>query len=330
MSQLFTALFAALVVMSVLVEGLSVESAFAEIVPAGAMTTSAEVETASAGTTRVQSASAGVILIEDTIELDGRQYVVSGDQLIDVETISIIGFEPIEAGHGPELITDRDMATEAKPRKGHIGPLRGASYGNLKQWTDGVLPIEFEDNVPEDIKLRFIYACETWAQYGQIKCQLGSYKNRALRVSVDGEGCWSTLGMNSIFFYTRRLNLELGGCTSRKVILHEVGHSLGLIHEHQRADRDQYIEIVNENLELSFLVKFNFNISKSRLHTPYDFFSIMHYGSRYFSRDGYSATIVAKEPYKKFQRYIGSGEELSPLDQFARANEKDTYARASH
>jgi len=231
---------------------------------------------------------------ENIIELDGHKYILSGDQLIDID------------------------AFEEKPsfKKGAL-PVRGASYGRLRKWTDGVLPIEFEDNVPSWLRTQFLRACEIWAQYGQIKCQVGPYKNRTLRVSINSKGCWSTLGMNSMVVVARRLNLEPNGCEVMPVILHEIGHSLGLIHEHQRTDRDEYIEIVKENMVPSLRIKFNFNIANSRLHTPYDFFSIMHYGSNFFSEDGRSKTIVAKDPYKNFQKHIGRSKYLSPLDQYA-------------
>ena len=43
----------------------------------------------------------------------------------------------------------------------------------------------------------------------------------------------------------------------------------------------------------------------------------MHYGSNFFSEDGRSETIIPKDPYKKFKKYIGRSNYLSPLDQYA-------------
>ena len=61
--------------------------------------------------------------------------------------------------------------------------------------------------------------------------------------------------------------------------VHEIGHTLGMLHEHQRSDRDNYIDIFRENLNWSDR-KFNTNFAKvGRSYGLYDPNSIMHYGS---------------------------------------------------
>jgi hypothetical protein len=57
-------------------------------------------------------------------------------------------------------------------------------------------------------------------------------------------------------------------------VMHEIGHSMGLIHEHQRPDRDKFVEVTREGG----------NFDKRTGHDvaavgKYDLGSIMHYGS---------------------------------------------------
>ena len=72
-------------------------------------------------------------------------------------------------------------------------------------------------------------------------------------------------------------------------IIHEIGHAAGFYHEQQRPDRDLFIEVNEENIEEG--KEDNFDIRTSGLTLgPYDYGSIMHYGSRAFSTGGDTIT----------------------------------------
>ena len=60
---------------------------------------------------------------------------------------------------------------------------------------------------------------------------------------------------------------------------HELGHALGLFHEHQRPDRDEYISVVRENIKTGQESNFS-PVSPTfidYLGVPYDLTSDMHY-----------------------------------------------------
>lgn len=62
-----------------------------------------------------------------------------------------------------------------------------------------------------------------------------------------------------------------------EMIVHELGHLVGLWHEHARYDRDSHVIVQFNNIKE--LQEHNFNKQKSmRLLAPYDLSSIMHYG----------------------------------------------------
>ena len=68
-------------------------------------------------------------------------------------------------------------------------------------------------------------------------------------------------------------------------LLHELGHLIGFYHEHQRPDRDNYIQIHYQNLaKSSYYVQFQ----KYDFETygAYDFASIMHYSLDIFAKFG--------------------------------------------
>ena len=72
-------------------------------------------------------------------------------------------------------------------------------------------------------------------------------------------------------------------CTTGSVI-HEIGHSWGLLHEQERADRGAYITVLYENIDKRYLGNFNQSAASKDLGY-YDFDSIMHYGPTGFARN---------------------------------------------
>ena len=92
------------------------------------------------------------------------------------------------------------------------------------------------------------------------------------------------------------MNLQNGNCASIVTVLHEILHALGFWHEQSRPDRNNYVTIHYENI-LPQAVR---NFEKRRQNevnsgeSPYDYKSVMHYRSWYFSRNGKN-TISRKD-----------------------------------
>ncbi|XP_008546307.3 bone morphogenetic protein 1-like [Microplitis demolitor] len=70
-------------------------------------------------------------------------------------------------------------------------------------------------------------------------------------------------------------------CMSLGSLLHELGHTIGFFHEHTRPDRDDYVEVIRDNIMTGEEHNFD-KASKDESTTlgqAYDYSSIMHYSS---------------------------------------------------
>ncbi|KAJ8289811.1 hypothetical protein GJAV_G00005590 [Gymnothorax javanicus] len=102
-------------------------------------------------------------------------------------------------------------------------------------------------------------------------------------------------------------------CDHVFIVEHEILHALGFWHEQSRYDRDEYVTILWENIEEGQELNFEKTLkNETTSHgTPYDYYSVMHYGPYTFS-NGNGTTIITKLP--QFQNIIGQTLDMSHFD----------------
>ncbi|XP_077148300.1 astacin-like metalloendopeptidase [Ranitomeya variabilis] len=105
-----------------------------------------------------------------------------------------------------------------------------------------------------------------------------------------GTGCWSYIGR---ILGKQTVSLASPSCMVYGVIQHEAMHNIGFFHEHTRMDRDDYIDILWQNMDQDNWDNFEIN-DGSTFNLPYDYTSVMHYHQFAFSKLPTLRTIVPK------------------------------------
>lgn len=155
------------------------------------------------------------------------------------------------------------------------------------KWKDGKIPFSFvgKFNIKE---IMLILDCmEQWERV----CDIDFYwvpsnpyaLNNIYYISkTNKDTSYSTMGSSTNKKRVMVLNKKWG--VTKRVVLHELGHCLGLHHEHQRPDRDKYVKINFENVSKRYkyavekltqkefiypIKKFKFDYCSIMLYSPY-------------------------------------------------------------
>ncbi|XP_036378114.1 meprin A subunit beta [Megalops cyprinoides] len=185
---------------------------------------------------------------------------------------------------------------------------RNSILGDEYRWPTTV-PYYLEDSLEINAKGVILKAFE---QYRLKTCiNFKPWEGEQNYISVfKGSGCFSSVGNRHV----GKQRLSIGSnCDRIATIEHEFLHALGFWHEQSRADRDDYVTIMWDQITEGKEHNFNTydDTVSSSLNVPYDYGSMMHYSKTAF-RKGSEPTIVTKIP--EFMDVIGQRMEFSDSD----------------
>lgn len=114
-----------------------------------------------------------------------------------------------------------------------------------KKWRNGrKLRVGFMDGDSE-VQGRVEELAHTWSQFANLTFEFGNASGADIRISFEQEGSWSYLGTDALTIPKDEPTMNYGWLDPDtpqeeydRVVVHEFGHALGAIHEHQNPDAD--------------------------------------------------------------------------------------------
>ncbi|CAL1534071.1 unnamed protein product [Lymnaea stagnalis] len=192
---------------------------------------------------------------------------------------------------------------------------RAATADKSRLWEHATIPYVIKPRFSRNDKMKIMNAMRIWENATCVTFKEKELADKDYIVfTVEPCGCCSPVGRQGTGAQTISLHKQ---CRDTINILHELGHAIGFHHEHSRPDRDQYVDVILENIIEN--KKYNFNKLKPEevfsFGEEYDFDSIMHYNLDAGARNANQETIVPKRlPTSVMKTNIGQRALLSRGD----------------
>jgi hypothetical protein len=200
--------------------------------------------------------------------------------LIDGRNVSYSIIDGKKVLEGDIILTDNQLLDANTGTNGTISTVTS------HVWPSKTVVYAWGSGISQATKDKFTAAAAHWNTNTGIKFTLRTTQTNYVRV-IEGGGCYSNIGRTG-----GAQDLSIGsGCTTGNTI-HEIGHAVGLYHEHTRSDRDTYVNVFTQNVIAGRGNNF-VKCSNCTANGTLDFGSIMMYSSFAFSSNG-QATITRK------------------------------------
>lgn len=178
---------------------------------------------------------------------------------------------------GETLIIDGDIILADK-----YSDIESAKKGNILlhenwEWPNGIIPYQIDPSFSTSKRNQIRASMSYIMRNTNINYIPRTNESAYVNITPDPDLCSSNIGKLSDAYQPQSIKLS-DNCSMRSV-RHELLHTAGLYHEHQRTDRDAFINVYTSNINPEFVDNYYVPASNGAIdYSYYDFGSIMHYG----------------------------------------------------
>ncbi|CAG5105491.1 Oidioi.mRNA.OKI2018_I69.chr1.g2173.t1.cds [Oikopleura dioica] len=245
---------------------------------------------------------------------EGRPDFVELQQDVELEQTL---FTDDEANNDNHILLEDDIIipVDHQPRneEEQIATILNAVKDPARLWPkdrDGIVRIPYlmERNKYNQTSVNLIQeAMDVLRKYTCISFEQRRNENDFVRIAPV-QGCAASVGKRT---GRNDIYLDQPNCMKVGIIIHELLHIVGFNHEQSRSDRDDYVDIIFDNIVPGSNYRVNFNKAVTNNLVVYDYNSVLHYPRLSWNKKPYLQTIVPKTMPKP---KIGQRDRLSPLD----------------
>lgn len=204
----------------------------------------------------------------------------------------------------------------------------GIGKNPIHLWSNGQVYYKYSNSVSEKQRKQFREALnhirdksDTCLRFFQVTPSSPPESRNHILVTTKDDGCYSYVGRIG---GQQVLNLNPKyGCWNDNVIIHEVLHALGMLHQHQNLNRDKYVKVIKANIlnQMRFAFKKYKNTVATNFNVGYDFDSIMHLPNKAFSKNSKPTLERLNRP----NYVLGSTVGMSRYDSYRLKNMYNCY-----
>lgn len=223
-----------------------------------------------------------VIAVEEQqVELE-KKYFLGGEVPVKIEDDGTYSLGGSDTRVFENQLSDSPDSFNEKPAPDE-GLTRLGLGGGVRKWTNSTVAYVIK-GLSSSVRSELKKSMDEWTNKTNVRFVKRTNQSNYVTISSSGSNSnsgYATLGMSG-----SRGFIKLGTRATAVVIIHEIGHTLGYIHEQNRSDRDDYIVVNFGNIQNNAKDQFYKSSSASLVTNKLDIKSTMMYSSYTFSKNG--------------------------------------------